>query len=93
MHPPIIKTIAFSKGTKELIIWICLGEAVFPIMTIIEIIMLGIITSLNFHKEIAARITKTDSSIIALTKNCGSPIGIPIMPTILIETKIAKTIF
>ena len=47
----------------------CFGEAVFPIITIIEIMMLGIKIILNLHKQITASAMNDDSRIIAFVIN------------------------
>lgn len=69
----------------------CCGEIVFPVITIQEMIIHGTRVYLGLIWERIVKITKTDSRIIALTKNFGSPIGIPIMPTTHIEISVKKT--
>lgn len=76
-----------------LIISICLGDAVFPTITITAMIMLGIITYRNRHTAMTVKTIKTDSSVIAFAKNFGFPIGMPIIPAITMELKITTMTF
>ena len=92
-YPPTIKTIAFPRGSNELIISMCLGEAVFPMITTIAIIMFGTSVCLNLQDDKIAKIIKADSSAMAFVTNFGLPIGIPIIPIMLIEIKITTIIF
>ena len=72
--PPTINTMAFSRGSNELMISRCFGDAVFPMITIIAIIMFGISTYRNLQNDNAVKATNADSSAMAFVRNFGFPI-------------------
>ena len=71
----------------------CFGDAVFPMITIIVIIMFGINTYRNLQNDNAVKATNADSSAMAFVRNFGFPIWMPVIPITLIENKITIIIF
>ena len=65
----MIKTIAFPIGLNVVIISICFGDAVFPIITIIAIIILGINAYRKRQTDKIVNPMNADSNIIAFVKN------------------------
>lgn len=65
----------------------CFGDTVFAIMTITDTMMDGMRIHFNLNIDRTVSMTNEDSRINALVKNRGSPMGIPIAPTTLIEPK------
>jgi len=65
----------------------CFGDMVFPTITMHAIMKFGMYAYLKFLNEIIASAINDDSSVMACTKNFGSPNGIPKAPTIQIDTR------
>lgn len=72
---------------------ICCGDIVLPIIIIIPMMIFGINANLTFFIDNIVNAIKIDSRLIACKKNLGSPIGIPIIPVILIALSITMINF
>jgi hypothetical protein len=72
---------------------ICLGDTVFPIITMMAIIKFGMYAYLIFFAEITARAIKENSRENASTRNFGSPNGIPNAPVIQTAVRTRTTHF
>jgi hypothetical protein len=72
---------------------ICLGDTVFPTITMLAIMKFGMHVYLKFFAEITARTIKENSRENASTRNLGSPNGIPNAPVMLIDVRTRTTTF
>ena len=69
-----MSTTAFSKGSPLAIISICLGAAVLPIITTVDIMIFGMMVYRNFQTDSPVNVINIDSIMTAFMKNFGLPI-------------------